>query len=218
MDSSAYHDRIWEAVPEDAPTPDLELRQRFLFERVADVRGADGGPARVLDVGCGEGHLTAALAGAGHSALGADVSAEALRRARSLYPYLDLRAIPADGEWPLADASFDFVWAGDVLEHVADTLGWLSEVRRVLRSGGVFALTTPSHGRASLLALALTPRGFDRRFDPRGDHLRFYTRRALAELLGEFGFHEIAVRARGGVLRGSQRVLLASARRSRFAG
>jgi SAM-dependent methyltransferase len=218
MESSAYHDRIWEAVPQGARVPNLEPRRRFLLERAAAVESVDQGAARVLDVGCGEAHLTAVLARAGYAALGVDVSLEALRRARSNYPDLDLRAIPERGSWPLPDAQFDMVWAGEVIEHVADTIGWLSEVRRVLRSGGLLAISTPANGRASLLALALSPRAFDEHFDPRGDHLRFYSRRSLAVLLRDFGFHEVDVRARGGVLRGSQRVLLASARRARFAG
>jgi 2-polyprenyl-3-methyl-5-hydroxy-6-metoxy-1,4-benzoquinol methylase len=218
MESSDYHDRIWEAVPRGARAPGLELRRRFLLERAAAVASGGGGAVRVLDVGCGEGHLTAALADAGCDALGVDVSQRALERARSSYPRLDLRVIPERGSWALPDAHFDLVWAGEVIEHVADTSEWLSEVRRVLRSGGVLALTTPANGRVSLLVLALSRRAFDERFDPRGDHLRFYSRRSLCTLLSDFGFEEIDVRVRGGALRGSQRVLLASARRSRFAG
>ena len=65
------------------------------------------------------------------------------------------------------------------------------------------------------MRLALSGRGFDAHFDPRADHLRFYTRRTLERLLEDFGFQEIDVRAVAG-LPGARRVLLASARRSRF--
>ena len=44
--------------------------------------------------------------------------------------------VPATGRGSLEDVSFDAVWAGEVIEHVVDTAAWLSEVRRVLRSGG----------------------------------------------------------------------------------
>ena len=66
-----------------------------------------------------------------------------------------------------------------------------------------------------MLGWALAPRAFDAHFDPRSDHLRFYTRRTLSELLEDFGFHDVVVRRAGG-LPGARRLLLASARRSRF--
>src|SRR5207302_679514 len=87
-----------------------------------------------------------------------DVAQEPLRRARERHPELDLRLLPTDGPWPLADASFDVVWAGEVIEHVADTASWLSQLRRLLRSGGELLLTTPAHGRLTMLAVALRNR------------------------------------------------------------
>ena len=131
------------------------------------------------------------------------------------HPGLDVRLVETDGGWPLHDASFDAVWSGETIEHIADTAAWMSEVRRVLRSGGSLLLSTPAHGRATMLALALSSRRLDERFDPRGDHLRFYTRRTLERLLADFGFERIRVRAAGGSP-GARTTLLASARRSRF--
>src|SRR5207245_625190 len=123
MPSRDYHEGLWEAVPEGLDPPEEGLRRAFLLER---VRAGE----RVLDVGCGEGGFTAALAHAGADVVGIDVAAEPLRRARVRHPDLDLRLVPGEGLWPLKDASFDAVWAGEVIEHVADTAGWLSEVRR----------------------------------------------------------------------------------------
>jgi 2-polyprenyl-3-methyl-5-hydroxy-6-metoxy-1,4-benzoquinol methylase len=211
--SREYHERLWEQVPEGLRPSGLDLRERFLLEHLP-APSAGGQPA-VLDVGCGEGHLAAVLARAGAAVVGIDVAEEPLRRGREHHPGLDLRIVPAEGPWPLPDSSFDVVWAGETLEHVADTAGWLSEVRRVLRSDGRLLLTTPAHGPLAVLALAISPRGFDAHFDPRSDHLRFYTRRSLGRLLEEFRFKDITVRARGGVP-GARRTLFAAARRSRF--
>ncbi len=129
MPSRAYHEGLWQRVPEGLEPSDFALRSRFLLERVQAGE-------RVLDVGCGEGRFAAELARAGARVVGVDVAEEPLRRARARHPELDLRLVDGEGSWELADASFDVVWAGEVIEHVADTAAWLSEVRRVLRSGG----------------------------------------------------------------------------------
>ncbi len=208
MPSDAYYDRLWEGVPEGLTPPALRQRLSFLLDRTAVG-------ARVLDVGCGEAQFTAELLRAGRDAIGVDVAEEPLRRARARSPELDLRLIAAAGPWALEDAGFDAVWAGEVIEHVLDTAGWLSEVRRVLRSGGMLLLSTPAHEWLTRLALGLSARAFSDHFDPRSDHLRFYTAGALRELLGDFGFHDIQVRSVGG-LPGARRMLLAAARRSRY--
>jgi 2-polyprenyl-3-methyl-5-hydroxy-6-metoxy-1,4-benzoquinol methylase len=209
MPSSAdYHEALWEAVPEGLEPLDFARRSDFLLARTKVGE-------RVLDVGCGEGRFAALLAGKGAKVVAIDVAAEPLRRARERHPELDLRQVPADGGWPLQDASFDVVWAGEVIEHVADTAGWLSEVRSVLRSGGSLLLSTPNHGRLQMLRWALAPRAFEAHFDTRADHLRFYRSRALRELLADFGFYDVEVRRAGGPP-GARRQLLASARRSRF--
>jgi 2-polyprenyl-6-hydroxyphenyl methylase/3-demethylubiquinone-9 3-methyltransferase len=217
MDASSYHESLWQAVPEGADLPDLKIRRSFLLEHAERVRPRDGmaAPARVLDVGCGEGRLAGELLRAGFAVVGIDVAEEPLRRARRAHPDLDVRLVPVHGDWPLEDASFDLVWAGETIEHVPDTAGWLSEVRRVLRPGGILLLSTPAHGRLKMLALALSARAFDAHFDPRTDHLRFYSARTLALLLEDFGFEAIEVRAVGG-LPGVWRTLLAAAVRSRF--
>jgi 2-polyprenyl-3-methyl-5-hydroxy-6-metoxy-1,4-benzoquinol methylase len=206
--SEDYHEALWDAVPEGLEPVDFARRSDFLL---GHIRAGE----RVLDVGCGEGRFAAELVKAGAEVVGIDVAAEPLRRARERHPELDLRQISAEGAWPLQDASFDAVWAGEVIEHVADTAGWLSEARRVLRSGGELLLSTPDHGRMRMLRWALAPRAFDAHFDPRADHLRFYRSRTLSELLEDFGFQDVEVRRAGG-LPGARRELLASARRSRF--
>jgi 2-polyprenyl-3-methyl-5-hydroxy-6-metoxy-1,4-benzoquinol methylase len=217
MSSRNYQEVVWRGVARGSQPRDLQLRRAFMLDglRAAASRPGADEPLRVLDVGCGEGQLTAAAAQAGHAVIGVDVAEEPLRRAHERHSGLDVRLVEPYGEWPLADASFDAVWAGETIEHVLDTAGWLSQVRRVLRSGGSLLLSTPANGRLAMLASALSSRRMEARFDPRSDHLRFYTRRSLARLLDDFGFERIDVRTAGGPP-GARRVLLASALRSRF--
>jgi 2-polyprenyl-3-methyl-5-hydroxy-6-metoxy-1,4-benzoquinol methylase len=208
MTGREYHESLWGAVPKGLSPPYMGARLAFLLDHAPEG-------ARVLDVGCGEGRFTSALLRAGRQAVGIDVAEEPLSRAHEREQGLDLRLVPAEGRWPLEDVSFDAVWAGEVIEHVADTAGWLSETRRVLRSGGVLVLSTPAHDLPARLALGLSRRAFEERFDPRSDHLRFYTRRSLAALLEDFGFERIETHGIGGIP-GARRVLLAAARRRRF--
>jgi 2-polyprenyl-3-methyl-5-hydroxy-6-metoxy-1,4-benzoquinol methylase len=215
MPTHAYYESLWEGVPEGLAPSDARLRERFLLERVARMSHDLARSPHVLDVGCGEGHFAAALGREGAEVVAIDVAAEPLRRALAHAPELDVRLVEPEGELPFEEASFDVVWAGEVIEHVADTSRWLSEARRVLRSGGTLLLSTPDHGPLSRLWVALNRSAFEERFDPRSDHLRFYTRRALADLYVDFGFEDVEVVAAGG-LPGARRVLLASGLRSRF--
>jgi 2-polyprenyl-3-methyl-5-hydroxy-6-metoxy-1,4-benzoquinol methylase len=215
MPSRAYHESLWEGVPEGLPPTDERLREAFLLRRVVTEGERLGRRPLVLDLGCAEGHFAAALARGGTEVVAVDVAEEPLRRAHIRHPELDARLVEPEAPLPLEDASFDVVWAGETIEHVADTQQWLSEVRRVLRSGGILLLSTPDHGLLSRLRLVLSGRTFEAHFDPRADHLRFYTRRMLVDLLADFGFEEVAVAGLGG-LPGARRVLLASGRRTRF--
>ncbi|MGI8593964.1 MAG: class I SAM-dependent methyltransferase [Solirubrobacteraceae bacterium] len=200
-------DAIWQAAAPDGEPEHFARRRDWLLARVV-------GGERVADVGSGLGHFAAALAGAGCEVVALDSSPVAVRLARERHPDLDVRQVEADGKLSLEDSSIDVVWAGEVIEHVADTAAWLSELRRVLRSGGRLLLSTPYHGRVKTAALALARH--EEHFDPRGPHLRFYTRRALRELLLDLGFEDVVLSTLGGppLLRAT---LLAQAHRAGFA-
>jgi ubiquinone/menaquinone biosynthesis C-methylase UbiE len=185
-----WREAVWRAVPEDARPERFAARRAFLL---AHVTPGD----RVLDLGAGDGAFAAVLAEAGCTVVAVDVAQEALRRARARVPGLDARLAPEDGPLPLDEDAVDVVWAGEVLEHVADVTGLLAEVRRVLRWGGRLVLTTPYHGRVAVAALALSGR-LDAHLDPRADHLRFFTAATLRGVLADAGFAEIDLHAVGG--------------------
>ena len=97
---------------------------------------------------------------------------------------------------------------GEVIEHVQDGLGLLAEVARVVGPGGRLVLSTPDHAWARRLWLGVSRRAFEEHFEPRSDHVRFFTRRTLAGLLCAGGFEQIEIRR-------AQGVLLATARAAR---
>ncbi len=100
----------------------------------------------LLDVGCGPATITADLAeavlpGRVVALDGAPAALDAARatlRERGLDDRVEL--VGADAQaLPFADGSFDVVHAHQVLQHVADPVGALREMRRVTRPGGVVA-------------------------------------------------------------------------------
>jgi 2-polyprenyl-3-methyl-5-hydroxy-6-metoxy-1,4-benzoquinol methylase len=187
-----WREAVWRAVPEGARPERFAERRAFLL---GAVRPGD----RVLDLGVGDGAFAAVLVDAGAVVCGVDVADEALRRARARAPEAELRRVAEDEPLPFAEDAFDVVWAGEVLEHVADVVGLLAEVRRVLRWGGTLLVTTPRLDRRALLALALGPRRWGAGwFDPRSDHLRFFGAQVLRALLTDAGFAEIRIAGAGG--------------------
>ena len=186
-----WREAVWTAVPEGAEPERFAERRAFLLDHV-------GTGDRVLDLGCGDGAFAAALVQAGAVVTGVDVAAEAVRRARLRAPQAQIDQVAEGAALPLAEDAFDAVWAGEVLEHVADVVGLLADVRRVLRWGGALLVTTPNVPRLGVALEALRGAPLEQRLDPRADHLAFFTARTLEAVLRDAGFADVAVRAHGG--------------------
>ena len=92
--------------------------------------------ARVLDVGCGPGTITADLASMGVDVIGVDAAPEIVAQARELG--VDARVGDAYA-LDFADDSFDIVHAHQTLQHLARPVDALREFRRVVIPGGVVA-------------------------------------------------------------------------------
>jgi SAM-dependent methyltransferase len=98
-----------------------------------------GSGARLLDVCCGPGMLSAAAADRGASAVGLDFPG-VVALARKLVPEADFQSGDAN-ELPFADNSFDAVVCGYGIMHVPDPEKAMQEMLRVLRPGGRAALS-----------------------------------------------------------------------------
>ena len=97
---------------------------------------------RLLDVGCGPGTITADLADrvAPGVVTALEVSPEALELARSAVAQPNVEFVVGDVHaLQFADATFDVVHAHQVLQHVADPVAALAEMRRVTKPGGIVA-------------------------------------------------------------------------------
>lgn len=113
---------------------------RTSYAWLASVVDEDGGPAQVLDLGCGDGSLLDELVRRGHEATGADMSPDELavarRRLGGRARLVETRA----QELPFDDASFDVVLSHMALMLMDDLERVLDEIGRVLRPGGTVAV------------------------------------------------------------------------------
>jgi 2-polyprenyl-3-methyl-5-hydroxy-6-metoxy-1,4-benzoquinol methylase len=184
-----FYEGVWAGLPDD---PEPWAWQRRCALLLDEIRPGE----RVLDLGCGAGRFTRALREAGADVVGVELAEPALERARRNVGGADLRLATPDGSLPLGHQEVDLVWCSEVLEHVPDTVAFLTETRRVLRRGGRLLLTVPDHGRLKRTLLALT--GYETHYDPLGQHLRFYTRRSLTRALLATGFSGIRLGPLGG--------------------
>jgi SAM-dependent methyltransferase len=97
--------------------------------------------AELLDVGCGTGWLADHFERYTGVDASADAVAEAVRRGRNV------RQADVDERLPFEDSQFDAVILKDLLEHVADPVALVREVRRVLRPGGRVFASSPDAQR-----------------------------------------------------------------------
>ncbi len=130
----------------------------------------------VLEVGCGNGYVLAAIADGrpGVRVAGTDLSEAGLRHARERMPHAtlvraDARALPFHDE-------FDVAGAFDVLEHIAEDREVLASMGRALRPGGGLVVTVPQH------------RWLRSETDRYSGHERRYTRRELVAKVESAGF------------------------------
>lgn len=91
---------------------------------------------RILDLGCGTGHLSAQIAESGATVIGVDRSAEMVAAARAAYPNLQFEI--ADARHLEFQAEFDAVFSNATLHWIHDQELALRGVWRALRPGGRF--------------------------------------------------------------------------------
>jgi 2-polyprenyl-6-hydroxyphenyl methylase/3-demethylubiquinone-9 3-methyltransferase len=108
----------------------------------------------VLDIGCGAGILTNALAQTGHSVHGVDLSASSLEIAKRKDETKKVSYQVANAySLPYGDQTFDVVCAMDVLEHVEEPQRLISEASRVLKPNGLFFFHTFNRNFLSYLLI-----------------------------------------------------------------
>jgi SAM-dependent methyltransferase len=158
---------------------------------------------RVLDIGCGPGWFWAAAASLFPDRIDLTVAdqsagmvAEALERCRPLRHWTVEGREANAMSLPFADASFDCVVAMHMLYHAADQAGAIAEMHRVLKPGGLLAVTTNGHDNLRQLYALTTALGSDP-IDPAAVLFGFETaERLLRARFGNVSHHVQPARMR----------------------
>lgn len=117
---------------------------------------ATGQPARILDVGCGEGYITGEIKHAFPNAdvHGMDYSLSAVRKAHADFPEVSFSVADAMKS-PYPAGPFDVAVFNNLWEHVTDPIGLVGRAKEVLRPDGYVIISTPSRFRTPNLLRAL---------------------------------------------------------------
>ena len=187
ISSNKFYERYWnkEAPPENDPTTPERIRLlQTTFNRLNIKKG------KILDAGCGSGYFCKLFKNMEFEVCGIDISENAIKKAKSLYPEIEFKISVLDDRIPYPDNSFEIVWSSEVIEHIFCVYEYLTEINRVLKTKGYYILTTPYHGLIKNMLIVLF--GFDKHFcNIEGGHIRFFTNKYLYRLLYRFGFEVI---------------------------
>jgi 2-polyprenyl-6-hydroxyphenyl methylase / 3-demethylubiquinone-9 3-methyltransferase len=142
-------------------------RLGYVAERVA-LRGA-----RVLDVGCGGGLLSEALAGEGAQVTAIDLAPDLLKIARlhglESGAKVDYQLTSVEALAEQAPATFDAITCMEMLEHVPDPASVLNACATLLKPGGHLFVSTLNRTPAAF-ALAIVGAEYIARLLPKGTH------------------------------------------------
>ena len=148
--------------PRRIPPPHLQVRVtgaaaggyhdagRKVAGQIAGILRSAGHPLEeaksILDFGCGPGRVIASIADLNPTArlFGSDIDAEAIAWAQAnLADIAEFRVNDPEPPLPFADESFDLIYSISIFTHLPADMQWsmLSELRRILKPGGVLLTT-----------------------------------------------------------------------------
>lgn len=120
----------------------LLLRLQFAYEYALEKIPEN---SHVLEVGCGDGYGTSILSKKAKKIIGLDVDRKTTEDADKKYGTDKCVFQAYDGKkLPYNNNTFDAVVSFQVIEHVNDDKGFVSEISRILKKDGIFLVTTPN--------------------------------------------------------------------------
>jgi trans-aconitate methyltransferase len=139
----------WDAKLYDAKHSFVWKEVDSLLELLAPRAGE-----RILDLGCGTGHLTARIAAAGAEVIGIDSSADMIAAGREHFPRLQFEV--ADAREFSFPRPFDAVFSNAALHWIVEAESVIRCVQRTLRPGGRFVVEFGGRGNVANILEALS--------------------------------------------------------------
>lgn len=197
MDLKNYYEQYWIKRKEDQSTePIRSFIPKFLvkYSSYGAISNQIPENSTVLDIGCGDGNVSALYIKKQCKVTGIDVSNNALeiasRRGVDTIQW-DLNTTPL----PIPADFFDVAIISDVLEHVIDPNSLLKEAHRRLKNQGILILYIPNFARIGnrIRMLAGDPRDILhwKGYGDEIEHLHWFTKPKLTYLLTQAGFEDI---------------------------
>lgn len=124
---------------------DVDLESQVRIKHIFNIFGNlinESRGNKLLDVGCADGRIGKQLIDLGYSVYGMDVSSVLIKKAKK--KGIKTKLFDAADGLPYKDEVFDFVFAGEIIEHLLDTEFIIKEINRILKIGGYAVITTPN--------------------------------------------------------------------------
>ena len=178
--------------------PRLKVVLSFLAKHNSVFQKDAKNSVKLLDIGCYDGHVASLLKkslGNNCEAYGIDIAKKTITLARQKGIHAKICDIEKGINYELN--LFDYVFAGEIIEHLYDTDFFMREVKRILKPGGIFIITTPNFVSLGRRLYYLFGKGIfmEQSFSlPKNaaGHIRYFTFETLKELLQLHKFEPIA--------------------------
>lgn len=143
----------------------------------------------VLEIGCGEGHVTKRLAKNGCKVTGIDIDKRAIELASAYCNSIFMVDIEELPEGLLSKKEFDVIIFGDVLEHLRKPLDCLKNVKQYLKDGGFMVCSLPNVAHISVRIMLLFGKwNYTEEGILNNEHLRFFTRETAVKTIEDAGY------------------------------
>lgn len=148
-------------------------------------------PGKMLDIGCASGEWSEYWKNKGWDVYGVDVNETNVSLAQKKGVNALVCDLSQNSPLPYDDNSMDFIFAGEIIEHLVDTDRFIVELHRVLKVGGKAIITTPnlvSFENRLRIFFGIYPEWVDYALSNGVGHVRAYTPRVLKRQMMEHNF------------------------------
>jgi 2-polyprenyl-3-methyl-5-hydroxy-6-metoxy-1,4-benzoquinol methylase len=119
-----------------------KVRISTVLDIVKKICGGGVSRIKLLDIGSGDGFITNKMKDCGFEVYSIDSSELNVNKCKKM----GINSVRGDVEnkLPYKDDYFDYVFAGEIIEHIIDTKSFMKELNRVIKIGGKLLITTPN--------------------------------------------------------------------------